>query len=159
MVEKVDTWSGALECGAFAFAQNQKIYVYEDTGRIHVVCEEVPSPSTPIFLKFHSYGHFEWLEGGCEEEKSLLTKSKNRKFICQLSQNFMEARVLAAVLAFLILLLTLTQFQLMHQTAQPRLPFLLVLSRLRLVLLRCAFVILLAVPPELNLRRLASLEN
>ena len=67
--------------------------------------------------------------------------------------------MLAAVLAFLILLLTLTQFQLMHQTAQPRLPFLLFLSRLCLVLLRCAFVILLAVPPELNLRRLASLEN
>ncbi len=65
-IGKIHTWSGALELGAFAVAQKQKIYVYEDTGRIHVFCDE--ATSSPIILKFHSWGHFEWLRDACEEE-------------------------------------------------------------------------------------------
>lgn len=64
--QKVRTWSGALELGAFAIALKQKVYVYEDTGRIHVFAPD--AKSTPIFLKFHSYGHFEWLQNACEDE-------------------------------------------------------------------------------------------
>ncbi len=51
-MEKVRTWSGALELGAFAVAQKQEVYVYEDTGKVHVFCDDATSP--PSFLKFHT---------------------------------------------------------------------------------------------------------
>lgn len=67
-IEKVQTWSGALELSAFVVAQKQKVYAYEaDTGTIHIFNEEA-NQKQPICLKFHGYGHFEWLQDFCEDE-------------------------------------------------------------------------------------------
>ena len=78
LLQKVKTWSGALELSAFTIAQKQKVYVFDDQGTINIFNNEA-NDAPAIFLKFHSWGHFEWLQNACEDEFILQHKRQVEK--------------------------------------------------------------------------------
>eukprot|EP00438_Fugacium_kawagutii_P014470 Skav223517 [mRNA] locus=scaffold1160:275654:277090:+ [translate_table: standard] len=63
---KTGSWSGALELNAFCAAAERRLWVVTDKGIIHQFMAD--APGEPLALKFHTYGHYEWISNIQEEE-------------------------------------------------------------------------------------------